>query len=184
MIRLSSARMIVRNFISDDWRDLQEITIDKTSSPYAFFDYPVPTGEREVKELANWFSQQDSYLAVFETSEKKVIGYLAINTENHLEYNLGYDFLSSYQKKGYATEACIAIINYVFGALKADKFSTGTAALNTPSRRLLGKLGFKKTSEAITSFQKTPEGKAIEFLGVSFELTRDAWLKTDYAITQ
>ena len=176
--------MIIRNFKQDDWHDLLEVLVDKEASEYAIYDHPFPTGEREVKDITNWFSQGDSFLAVYEKTDKKVIGYIAINSEKRSEYNLGYCFLSSYQEKGYATEACVVIINYVFDTLKGEKFTTGTAVLNIPSCKLLTKLGFHKTGESISSLRKNAEGKAIEFIGASFELSKDAWLKTDYNTLQ
>jgi len=175
MINISTKRMIIRNFTPEDWRELQEIIVDKEASEYAIYDYPFPTGEKEVKEIANLFSQGDSFLAVYEKAEKKIIGYIAINSEKQFEYNLGYCFHSNYQEKGYATEACIAVVNYVFNNLNAEKFVTGTAVSNEPSCKLLTKLGFRKTGESVTSFRKDEEGKPIEFTGASFELTRDAW---------
>ena len=172
--------MIIRNFTPDDWRDLRKILINKEASEYAFTDHPFPTGEREVQAIANYFSQGDGFLAAYETTEKKVIGYIAINSENQSEYNLGYCFHSSYQEKGYATEACIATINHVFTALKATRFETGTALQNEPSCKLLTKLGFKKISEGVESIRKDEKGKPIEFIGAHFELTRDMWNDSEY----
>jgi ribosomal-protein-alanine N-acetyltransferase len=180
MINISTARMIIRNFTQDDWRDLQKIIIDKEASEYALYDYPFPTGEREAKELTNWFSQHDNFLAVYETTVKKVIGYIALNGDNREEYGLGYCLHSNYQAKGYAKEACFAVINYAFETLKANRLTSGTAVLNLPSCKLLARLGFRKVSESVTSFRKTAEGKAIEFTGAAFELLKDAWLKTNY----
>ena len=173
--------MIIRNFSPDDWCELQEIFVDKEASEYSFSDYPFPTGEREVKEITNWFSQGNSFLAVYEKVKKKIIGYIAINSEKQSEYNLGYCLHSDYQDKGYATEACIAVVNYVFSNFNAEKFVTGTAVSNTPSCKLLTKLGFRKTGESVTSLRKDNEGKPIEFIRASYELTRDTWNGTTYA---
>ena len=172
--------MVIKNFTPDNWQELQKLIADKEASEYALYDHPYPTGEQEVKEITNWFSQGDSFLAVCEKTKKKVIGYIAINGEKQSEYNLGYCFHSLYQNKGYATEACIAVISYVFNNLKAIKFVTGTAILNEPSCRLLTKLGFRKTGERVTSLRKDKEGNPIKFTGASFELTREDWLKTPY----
>ena len=160
---------------------MQKIVVDKEASPYAPYDHPFPTGEQEVKDIATWFSQHDDFLAVCETASKEVIGYIAMHAEKPKEFNLGYCFHSAYQNKGYATEACIAVVNYAFETLKANRLISGTAVLNLPSCTLLAKLGFRKTGEGITSLQKTAEGKAIEFVGASFESIKDTWLQTDYS---
>jgi RimJ/RimL family protein N-acetyltransferase len=52
---------------------------------------------------------------------------------------------------------------------------TGTAAANHASCRLLERLGFKKTSESTVSFRTTPDGEPIQFVGYTFELSKDEW---------
>jgi hypothetical protein len=39
----------------------------------------------------------------------------------------------------------------------------------------LERLGFRKTSESTASFRSTPDGKPIQFVGYTFELSRDEW---------
>ena len=180
MIKIATARTVIRNFSPDDWHDLQRIITDKEASEYAIYDYPFPTSELEVREIAAWFSKNDNYLAVWETTIKNVIGYVALNGDSRV-YDLGYCLHSEYQNKGYAAETCTAVIDYAFKVLKAERLTGGTAVLNLPSCKLLAKLGFQKTGESITSFRKTAEGKDIEFTGASFELTNDVWLKTGKA---
>ncbi len=178
MIEIATPRTLIRSFSTEDWRDLQELLIDKEAGEFAFSDYPYPTDERGVKEVLNFFARGDDYLAVYEKARKKVIGYIAINNEGKIEYNLGYCFHSAYQAKGYATEACTAAINYVFNNQKAEKFVTGTASANGPSCRLLEKLGFVKTGEQTISLRKDAAGKPVEFTGASYELTREKWKQT------
>ena len=180
MIEISTARTVIRNFLPGDWFDLQEIAADKEASPYALYDHPFPTTEQEIQQITGWFSKHDNYLAVSDTAAKKVIGYIALNGEGTEEFGLGYCVHSSYQNKGYATEACMAVINHAFGTLGAKRLTSGTAVLNLPSCRLLSRLGFRKTGENTVSFRKNEEGKAIEFTGATFELPRDAWERMDY----
>ena len=181
MLRITTGRLIIRNFLLDDWKELQEIIEDKESSEYAIYDHQLPTSENEVKQITGWFSQNDEYLAVCELSTKKVIGYLAINDDKKGEKNLGYNLHSAYQRKGYAYEACIAILNYAFNTIGVEKFTSGTANLNYPSINLLVKLGFQKTGESIQSFRSTPEGKPVEFTGSSFVLEKTEWEKNGYS---
>jgi [ribosomal protein S5]-alanine N-acetyltransferase len=178
VIKLTTARILVRNFSPADWQDLREVIIDKEASPYAVYDYPFPTGEREVKDIAAWFSQNDAYLAIVEISTGKIFSYIVLNGTVPAEYDLGFCLHSAYQDKGYAYEACSALVDYAFNVLKVNRLTSGTAVANLRSSRLLGKLGFHKTGEAVASFWKDAEGKPVEFTGASFELTKDAWLKT------
>ena len=95
--------------------------------------------------------------------------------------DLGYCFNSLYQGNGYATEACIAIINYAFNTLQVERLTGSTANLNYPSCKMLNRLGFSKTSERINSYIKTTEGNPIEFVDSLFLLEKDEWMKKDYS---
>jgi len=177
MIEIRTNRLMIRNFSLDDWKDLQEIVIDKEGSEYAVYDHQFPTSDEEVKSIIEWFSKSDNFLAVYELAVNKVIGYVSLNGENNKEMDLGYCFNSKFQGKGYATEACTAVIDYAFCELSTESIISGTANLNTPSCRLLKKLGFSKTGESVSSLRKTPEGDPIEFVGSSFLLKKDEWMK-------
>lgn len=176
MKTIETERLVIRNFMAGDWQDLKDLVIQKESSPYAVYDHEFPTSENEIKRITDWFSRGDSFLAVCLRETGKFIGYVALNGGNGV-YDLGYCFNLDYQGKGYATEGCTALIDYTFAALDAEKMTSGTAADNHSSCNLLSRLGFTKVSKGTASFRKTPEGKPIEFIGYSFELTRDEWLQ-------
>jgi len=177
MTELKTDRLIIRNFTPDDWKDLQEIIIDKEASEYAIYDHQFPTSEEEVKGITEWFSTGDNFLSVYEKTENKVIGYVSLNGESDKVRDLGYCIHSAYQGKGYATEACVALIHYAFNTLNVERITSGTANLNYPSCKLLNKLGFCKVSEGVASFRTDAEGKPIEFIGSSFILEKEAWMK-------
>jgi [ribosomal protein S5]-alanine N-acetyltransferase len=181
MIYIKTSRLVIRNFKVDDWKDFQEILIYKESSEYAIYDYQFPTSDNEVKGMADKFAKGNKFLAICELTDNKVIGYICLNGKNDKELELGYTFNSTYQGKGYATEACIAVINYAFNNLHVEKLTIGTANLNYPSCRLINRLGFRKISECICSFRKTPEGNPIEFVDSLFLLEKDEWMKKDYS---
>lgn len=180
MINIKTNRMLLRNFVIDDWKYLQEIIIDKETSEYAIYDHQFPTSDIEVKKITEWFAKGNKFLAAYDLTDNRVIGYIALNGEEEKEKDIGFCFRSLYQGKGYATEASIAVINYAFNTLNVDQITSGTANLNIPSCMLLSKLGFKKTSEEIVSFRKNSDGNPIEFVGSSFLLERDEWMAMGY----
>ncbi len=182
MLDIHTNRLVIRNFMADDWRDLQAIAIDKAASEYAAYDHRFPTSEVDVKRIAIWFAGGDDFLAVCEASSNTLIGYIAINAEDAKARNFGYSFHSAYQKRGYAYEACVAVINYVFRDSGLERLTSGTANANGPSRRLLTRLGFRKTRESVTLLAETADGKAFEFVGSSYLLDRDEWAKQDYSV--
>lgn len=180
MIDIKTKRLEIKNFVIDNWMDLQEIFVDFESSEYAIYDYQLPTTDNEVKGITDRFAK-NKFFAVYELNNNKVIGYVCFNGENDKELDLGYCFNSLYQGKGYATEACIAVINYAFNTLQVERLTAGTANLNYPSCGVLNRLGFSKTSECIHSCRKTTEGNPIEFVGSLFLLEKDEWMKKNYS---
>ncbi len=179
MTHIETSRLTIRNFEPDDWRGLQALAVQQQTSEYGAYDHRWPTSEEELRGVAAWFSEGDGFLAVCLRDAGAFIGLIAINRkggEDAAEYGLGYRFDERYHGKGYATEACRAALNHVFGELGAALVSTGTAAANEPSCRLLRRLGLRKTGESVGSFVKDADGRPIEFVGYTFCITREEWL--------
>jgi len=164
MISFEADRLIIRNFRPDDWQDLQEMTIGYQASESAKYEDPWPTSTEEVKGMAGWFASGDDYLAVCLKATGKLIGLIAINRRGEGEgqvHNLGYVFHPGYHGQGYATEACRAAMDYLFGELAADRILTGTHPENEPSVRLLERLGLKEVARG------------------EFAISREGWLALD-----
>ena len=178
MTVLETERLILRNFQSDDWAALHEMIVQFESSDLAAYDQSWPTSPEEIKKITDWFASGEIYLVVCLKDSGQFIGFVSLNPEKPSEqrvFNIGYIFNFLYHRKGYAAEACRAVLRHAFQRLQAGEVVSGTAAANLASCHLLEKLGFKKTSEALTSFRKTQDGKAIEFLSYSYALSKDEW---------
>jgi [ribosomal protein S5]-alanine N-acetyltransferase len=178
MTQLQTARLVVRNFLMSDCDALRAMIIQFQASQYAAFDHAWPTSPDEIRHVTAWFARGDSFLAVCLKDTGQFIGYIALSqepAEDGRVYNLGYCFAAEYHGQGYASEACRAVLGHAFDDLQAHAVVAGTAAANLPSRRLLQRLGFKKTAEMMTSFSNAADGTALEFLGYSFILSRDDW---------
>ena len=177
-------RLAIRNFSADDWQDLHEMILQYESSEYAKYDHQWPTSAQEIKGVTQWFAGGDNFLAVCLKTTPKLIGFIALNREESQDcvaYNLGYVFNSDYYGQGYATEGCQAMLDRAFGPLAAERVITGTAVANQPSCRLLKRLGMRVTSQSTGSFRTAPDGKPIEFLGMTFAISRDEWLALRHA---
>ena len=77
------------------------------------------------------------------------IGFKGKPDENKV-VEIGYGFLKNYWKKGYATEAVGALIQWAFRTSKVDKVVAETLHDNYGSIRVLEKLNMKKISETDT----------------------------------
>ena len=181
MIRLETERLVIRNFTEMDWEDLHRMILQYEASGMAIYDQPWPTSAEEIKGVAKWFAGGDHFLAVCLKDTGEFTGFVALNPEpddGHRVFNLGYIFNADYHGKGYAIEACRAVLTDAFDRLGAESVISGTAAVNTASCRLLDRLGFEKTAESSGSFRNAPDGTPLTFLGYSYILTRDRMCKT------
>jgi len=62
---------------------------------------------------------------------------------NNLEVELSYAFGRAYHRRGYAAEACRALIDYAFRELKIPRIAYGVDGDNVPSWSLMKSLGFR-----------------------------------------
>ena len=178
MVHLETDRLVIRNFIPEDWPALQAIVLDFQASPYADYDFRWPTSDQELRVICQWFSTTDGFLAACLKGEGAPVGYVAINGDNPKQRNLGYCFHSRAHGRGLAAEACGAVLAHAFTQMGAESVVSGTAKANGPSMRLLARLGFRVTGEHTGSFAQAADGTPIEFAGLSFELTKEEFLRT------
>jgi RimJ/RimL family protein N-acetyltransferase len=61
--------------------------------------------------------------------------------------DLGYAFLARHSGRGYATEAAQAVLDHARGALGHARLAAITSLGNTPSQRVLEKLGFVRGAD-------------------------------------
>ena len=167
---LKTERLTIRHVVVDDWKSIQDIWVDFSSSEYAQYDTPHITENANVQALiAKWAAANSGTEHMFFAIclDKTVIGYIAFNIREN-GYEIGYCFHSAYHGKGYAKESHLALFDYL-RTLGITRFSAGTALNNSPSVKLLTSLGFKLVTQEKVSFYKDAEGNDIVFEGGIFE---------------
>jgi [ribosomal protein S5]-alanine N-acetyltransferase len=179
MILRETERLILRNFNSDDLEDMLEITRQYERSEMGKYDQLYPQTAEELKPVIDYLSSGDYFAAVELKSQGKVIGLIQFQLKkdyvNEVVRGFGFNFNANFHGKGYATEACKEALEYLLGELQIDKCTAGTAAVNTRSRKLLDRLGFKEVGEKTTHFREDADGVPIKFLYTLYELTREQW---------
>jgi len=134
-----------------DWEDLVEgIGNYDVAKMITKVPYPYTKKDAEYyikKRLKIWKKKViDDYVFVMELkSEKKVIGAIGLHKVNFFH---GVGTTSSwvnkkYWRKGYATEAKIAINDFAFNELKLRRIESGSFSNNIASNALQLKMGFK-----------------------------------------
>lgn len=72
----------------------------------------------------------------------------------HSEMELGYVIAPEYQRQGYATEVCKAILDYAWENLAPERINCLIDERNYPSRKLVEKLGFHLLEETDVTGEK------------------------------
>jgi|TARA_Y100000310_G_scaffold327633_1_gene394292 RimJ/RimL family protein N-acetyltransferase len=159
---LETARLVIRPFTAEDWRDVQQLALDWKSAPGPAFD-KWPTSATDVKGLTGYFAKEaGKYFAVSLRKGERVIGLLALNgTDERKELELGHVILSDHQDNDLDKEALGAMVDHIFG----DSEVTGIVTHNAdPAEQLapLKSLGF------VIRDQKSPG---------TLVLSREQWTK-------
>ncbi len=68
---------------------------------------------------------------------------LCWHSDVHRHAEVGYTFLPAHRGRGYATEAAAAMVDLAFNSLGAHRVSAQLDARNTPSGRVLQRLGMR-----------------------------------------
>lgn len=136
---IETPRMIIREFAQDDAADLHDIFGDDETMENCepAFDF-----DKTQKFLTDFCIDRNGAVAAVHRESGKVIGYILFNGFERGVYEMGWIYNRSYWRKGYAFEACKAVIVYAFTVLNAHKIFA--EAIDTvKSVGLMKKLGMQ-----------------------------------------
>ena len=100
------------------------------------------------------FMKNNISFRIILADENRLIGDMGISFTNHnnMQAELGCTLHKDYQKKGYATEALKAIVDYLFGTLDKHRIIASVDPRNTASIQLIERLGFRKEAHFKESY--------------------------------
>lgn len=137
---IETERLILRNYNENDFEDLFEYLSDPEVVAYEPYK---PMSREEVKDNLSWRISTDEMVAVELKETHKMIGNVYLGSGEFESIEIGYVFNKHYWGKGYAKEACRAMIE--------EKFKEGIHrifarcdTLNPSSWQLLEHLGFRR----------------------------------------
>jgi [ribosomal protein S5]-alanine N-acetyltransferase len=178
-MKIETERLILRKPKIDDVKFLYKI-IDNDIIKNLFMRYPLK--EKYLKELiqkyiAEW-EKKERYFMILELKKtKKIVGMAGLK---ELDFNHGLADVTSfigkkYRKKGYITEAKIAINEFAFNKLKLRKLKSNVATFNPLSNKMQNKFGMKfegiKRREYLNPYTKN----CIDMN--SYSLFKSEWVK-------
>ena len=156
-VLLETTRLIIRNFVPKDAADLHEILGDARTMQYCEPPYDFAKTEQF---LQNFCVERGGGLAAAEKSSGKVIGYILFKEISPGEYELGWFFNRKIWGRGYAYEACCAVIDYAFRVRKADKIIAETID-TVKSLGLMKRLGMRLEATQEIQTEMTASGRAV-----------------------
>ena len=146
--QIETERLVLRKFQYTDDEDMLKYWVSDPQIQ-SMYSEPVYTTKQDVKELLDKYIsayEKDNYyrwaILLKETGECiGQIAYFLVDSKNHfaeIEYCVGKNF----QKKGLATEATKAVIQYGFDKINLHKVQICHNSINIPSRKVIEKCGF------------------------------------------
>ena len=149
-MKLETERLILRDFVKEDWQWVLEYQSDPLYLRY--YDWTGRTPEA-VREFVGWFLDHQKQtprikfqLAVTLKSTGQLIGNCGIrmDTAEAFQADIGYELDPKHWNHGYATEAAHAIVDFGFRAFSLHRVWSWCVADNTGSAHVLEKLGMRQ----------------------------------------
>jgi RimJ/RimL family protein N-acetyltransferase len=160
---IETKRLIIRQFVLSDHVDLHEYLSD----PITYIYEPgKPISLDETKELVAQRSTGNDFWAVILKSETKLVGHLYLKQVEPMEmttWELGYIFNPKFQRKGYASEAAAALVDYAFTQYHPHRIMARCNPENMASWKLLERIGFTREGHFMKGgfIHKDENGKPI-----------------------
>jgi RimJ/RimL family protein N-acetyltransferase len=149
-MKLETERLILRDFVEDDWQRVLEYQSDPLYLRY--YEWTERTPEA-VQEFVGWFLDHQKQsprtkfqLAVTLKSNHLLIGNCGVRlamADAH-QADIGYELDPKYWGHGYASEAAHAIADFGFSRFKLHRIWSWCVADNVGSAHVLEKLGMRR----------------------------------------
>lgn len=154
---LESGRLIFRNLINDDAKDLYEMRSD--DSVMEFMDTEsfksIKDAEEFVSNILKSFEEKNGINWIIEEkTSRKVAGYFGywrIDKKN-CRAECGYALKPGFWGKGYMSETMEIMINFAFNKLQVHSIEGNVNPLNQNSIKVLEKYGFVKEAHFKENF--------------------------------
>ena len=144
---LRTARLLLRGWRSDDREPFAALNADPAVRRY----FPTLLSRAESDALIDWheasFDERGfGFWAVEIRGSGMFIGFVGLAVPSFEApftpcVEIGWRLAAPFWNQGYATEAARAVVTFGFDALRLEEIVAFTAVVNTPSRRVMEKLG-------------------------------------------
>ena len=149
-MKLETERLILRDFVKDDWQRVLEYQSDPLYLRYNEWTERTP---ETAQEFVGWFLDNEKQtprikfqLAITLKSNDLLIGNCGIRMDhpNAFQADVGYELDPQHWNQGYATEAAHAIVDFGFNRFDLHRVWSWCVADNLGSAHVLEKLGMRR----------------------------------------
>jgi [ribosomal protein S5]-alanine N-acetyltransferase len=180
-LQLSDERIWLRPPHENDWQNWANLRHDSREflAPWEP-TWPVDALTKSAwhrrlrRQYEEWRQDLGYHLLFFKVSDHSLMGGLSLtNVRRGVAQmgTLGYWIGQPYARQGYTSAAVKLLCNHAFGALSLHRLEAGCLPRNMPSRKLLGRCGFKE--EGLARNYLRINGKWEDH--VMFGLVREEW---------
>jgi len=153
---LQTKRLIIRPVTMDDKHAVFKYRSDSETNKYQEW---IPETIKDVEEFIGKISKQIDLpetwfqFVIIKKETKEIIGDSGIyfSDKDNKQVELGCTLDRHHQKKGYAAEALVKLINYIFHELNKHRITASIDPDNINSIRLFERIGFRKEAHFIES---------------------------------
>jgi len=155
-MKFETNRLIIRPITQSDKIDIFNYRSDKETNQFQGWvpdsienvETFISKTSTKIDEPHTWFQ-----FVIIQKEIEKIIGDLGIHffDKENKQVEIGCTLDKYFHKNGYATEALICLINYLFGELKKHRIITSIDPFNKNSIRLVERLGFRKEAHFVES---------------------------------
>lgn len=154
---IQTEKLIIRLAKPEDAEDIFAYRCDFTENRYQGW---FPESAEEVRDYITHMPETIDatdicfQFVIISIEENRLIGDMGIIFTNHegMQAEIGCTLCKDSQKKGYATEALTAMVNYLFVGLNKHRVVASVDPRNTASIRLIERLGFRKEAHFKESY--------------------------------
>lgn len=168
---IRTERLVLRRSRQEDAPAIAAYRADPEVNRYQGWDRTDEQSiRRQIEEMAKRVPGEPGWIqfTVEERDSGRLVGDVGLSPAEDVAgaVKIGYTLAPEYQGRGYATEAVRALIVYAFGSLGATLIQAYALAKNTPSIRLMKRVGMHLAGR----FEHKEDGEV--WHGVRYELAR------------
>ena len=177
-VLLETGRLVLRSFTAADAGRLYDLNDDPDVMWFLSGGAPTPREVIETVVIPRFLgfherSDWQGYWAAEVKPEREFIGWFHLLPAEDGSVDLGYRLRKEAWNKGYATEACLALIRACFTEHGVDRMTAHAMTVNLASRRVAEKCGM-----TLAGTYRAPDLPDIPGAGqgaVAYALTRQQW---------